>query len=503
MAKQTNAKIGFENELWAAADAMRGNVSASDYRKIVVGLIFLKYVSDAFDFRYQELLNAEDYYEGDEEDRDAYIEKNVFFVPETARWSMISSSAHTPEIGVKLDEAMRAIEKENKSLKNVLPIIYASPDIDKRVLGNVVDIFTNIEMHSENEEQDLLGRAYEYFIEKFAALEGKNGGEFYTPSSIVKTIVAILKPFKGRVYDPACGSGGMFVQSAKFVREHSGNINDLSIYGQEANPDTWKMAKMNMALRGLEANFGAHQADTFHNDLHPTLKADFVMANPPFNISDWGGERLTDDARWKYGVPPTGNANYAWMQHMISHLAPGGKIGLVLANGSLSTTTSGEGEIRKNIIEADLVEGIIALPSNLFYSVTIPVSLWFISRDKKQKGKTIFIDARKMGEMVDRKHRDFSDDDINKIADTFEAFQNGDLEDIKGFCAVVETKDIEKQDYILTPGRYVGIEEQEEDDEPFEEKMERLTSELSEMFARSHELEKEIKERLGAIGFDI
>lgn len=503
MAKQTNAKIGFENELWAAADAMRGNVSASDYRKIVVGLIFLKYVSDAFDFRYQELLNAEDYYEGDEEDRDAYIEKNVFFVPETARWSVISSSAHTPEIGVKLDEAMRAIEKENKSLKNVLPIIYASPDIDKRVLGNVVDIFTNIEMHSENEEQDLLGRAYEYFIEKFAALEGKNGGEFYTPSSIVKTIVAILKPFKGRVYDPACGSGGMFVQSAKFVREHSGNINDLSIYGQEANPDTWKMAKMNMALRGLEANFGAHQADTFHNDLHPTLKADYVMANPPFNISDWGGERLTDDARWKYGVPPTGNANYAWMQHMISHLAPGGKIGLVLANGSLSTTTSGEGEIRKNIIEADLVEGIIALPSNLFYSVTIPVSLWFISRDKKQKGKTIFIDARKMGEMVDRKHRDFSDDDINKIADTFEAFQNGDLEDIKGFCAVVETKDIEKQDYILTPGRYVGIEEQEEDDEPFEEKMERLTSELSEMFARSHELEKEIKERLGAIGFDI
>lgn len=503
MAKQTNAKIGFENELWAAADAMRGNVLASDYRKIVVGLIFLKYVSDAFDFRYQELLNAEDYYEGDEEDRDAYIEKNVFFVPETARWSVISSSAHTPEIGVKLDEAMRAIEKENKSLKNVLPIIYASPDIDKRVLGNVVDIFTNIEMHSENEEQDLLGRAYEYFIEKFAALEGKNGGEFYTPSSIVKTIVAILKPFKGRVYDPACGSGGMFVQSAKFVREHSGNINDLSIYGQEANPDTWKMAKMNMALRGLEANFGAHQADTFHNDLHPTLKADFVMANPPFNISDWGGERLTDDARWKYGVPPTGNANYAWMQHMISHLAPGGKIGLVLANGSLSTTTSGEGEIRKNIIEADLVEGIIALPSNLFYSVTIPVSLWFISRDKKQKGKTIFIDARKMGEMVDRKHRDFSDDDINKIADTFEAFQNGDLEDIKGFCAVVETKDIEKQDYILTPGRYVGIEEQEEDDEPFEEKMERLTSELSEMFARSHELEKEIKERLGAIGFDI
>lgn len=497
---KTNANIGFEKELWAAADAMRNHVSSSDYRKVVVGLIFLKYVSDVFEFRYQELLEEGD---GDEEDRDAYMEKNIFFVPENARWKLIAEKSLTPEIGIVLDDAMRAIEKENKTLKNVLPIIYSNPDLDKRVLGNVVDIFTNINMHDQNEEKDLLGRAYEYFIEQFAAQEGKGGGEFYTPTSIVKTIVEILKPYKGRVYDPACGSGGMFVQSAKFINEHSGNINDLSIYGQESNPDTWKMAKMNMAIRGLEANFGPYQANTFLNDLHPTLKADYIMANPPFNVSEWWNQSLEDDRRWVYGTPPKGNANYAWIQHMISHLAPGGKIGLVLANGSLSTSTSGEGEIRKNIIEADLVEGIVALPTNLFYSVTIPACLWFISRDKKQKGKTVFIDARKMGTLIDRKHRDFSSEDIEKIADTFEAFQNGELEDIKGFCAVVETADIEKQDYILTPGRYVGIEKQEDDGIPFEEKMEKLTSELSVMFARSHELEAEIKERLGAIGFEI
>jgi len=501
MAKNTNANIGFEKELWASADKMRSHVSASDYRKVVIGLIFLKYVSDTFEARYEELVK-EGY--GDEEDRDAYTELNVFFVPEVARWKKISSKSRTPEIGVVLDDAMRAIEKENKSLKNVLPINYSSPDLDKRVLGDVVDIFTNITMHDKNEEKDLLGRAYEYFIEQFASQEGKNGGEFYTPTSIVKTIVEILKPYNGRVYDPACGSGGMFVQSAKFIQKHSGNLKDISIYGQESNSDTWKMAKMNMVIRGLEADFGQHHADTFFNDLHKTLKADYIMANPPFNISSWGGESLQEDIRWKYGIPPNGNANYAWIQHMIHHLHPStGKIGLVLANGSLSTTQSGEGEIRKAIIEDDLIEGIVALPANLFYSVTIPASLWFISKNKKQKGKTVFIDARKMGELINRKHRDFSDEDIRKIADTFEAFQNGKLEDIKGFCAVVETADIAKQDYILTPGRYVGIEDQEDDGEPFEEKMERLTSELSEMFARSRELEEEIRVRLGEIGFEI
>lgn len=502
MAK-TNANLGFEKELWASADKLRGHISASDYRKVAIGLIFLKYVSDAFEHRYQEILSEADYYEGDEEDRDAYIEKNVFFVPKIARWEKVAENAHKPEIGIVLDDAMRAIEKENKKLKNVLPIIYASPDLDKRVLGEVVDIFTNINMHDENQEKDLLGRTYEYFIEQFAESEGKKGGEFYTPTSIVKTIVEILKPYKGRVYDPACGSGGMFVQSAKFIQNHSGNINDISIYGQESNADTWKMAIMNMAIRGLEANFGPHQANTFFEDVHPTLKADYIMANPPFNISDWGSDKLQDDPRWKYGTPPNSNANYAWIQHMISHLALDGKIGLVLANGSLSTTQSGEGAIRKAIIEDDLIEGIVALPANLFYSVSIPACLWFISRNKQQKGKTVFIDARKMGTLADRKHRDFSDEDIKRIADTFEAFQEGTLEDEKGFCAVVETADIAKQDYILTPGRYVGIEEQEDDGEPFEEKMKRLTSELSEMFARSHELEDEIREIIKNIGFKL
>lgn len=503
MMTKTNANLGFEKELWASADKLRGHISASDYRKVAIGLIFLKYISDAFEFRYQEILNDPDYYSGDEEDRDFYAARNVFFVPEVARWKNIAAKAHTSEIGILIDDAMRAIEKENKKLKNVLPINYASPDLDKRVLGEVVDVFTNIEMHDENEEKDLLGRAYEYFLEQFAESEGKKGGEFYTPTSIVKTIVEILKPFKGRVYDPACGSGGMFVQSAKFIQNHSGNLRDISIYGQESNADTWKMAVMNMAIRGLEADFGAYNADTFHNDLHKTLKADYIMANPPFNISDWGGDRLKDDLRWKYGIPPEGNANYAWIQHMISHLAPNGKIGLVLANGSLTSGVAQEASIRKAIVDDDLVEGIIALPANLFYSVTISACLWFITRNKKQSNKTLFIDARKMGKLVSRRHRDFSQDDIKKLSDTFEAFQNGTLDDEKGFCAVIDKESIAKQDYMLTPGRYVGIEEQEDDGEPFEEKMERLTSELAEMFERSHKLEDEIRDRLGAIGFDL
>lgn len=400
---------------------------------------------------------------------------------------------------------MRAIEKENTTLKNVLPKNYASPDLDKRVLGEVVDLFTNeVKMDGTEASKDLLGRTYEYCIAQFASYEGTKGGEFYTPSSIVQTIVSILKPFNNcRVYDPCCGSGGMFVQSEKFVQAHSGNRGTISVYGQESNADTWKMAKMNMAIRGIDANFGPYQADTFFNDLHKTLKADFIMANPPFNLSNWGQEKLKDDVRWKYGLPPAGNANYAWIQHMIHHLGSNGKIGLVLANGALSSQTSGEGDIRKNIIEADLVEGIVALPTQLFYSVTIPVTLWFISKNKKQKGKTLFIDARNMGYMVNRKHRDFTDDDIQRLADTFSSFQDGTLENVKGFCAAVDTKTIEEQDYILTPGRYVGIEVVEEDEEPFEEKMSRLTYELSEMFIKSRELETEIREKLGAIGYDI
>ncbi|MBP5470340.1 MAG: N-6 DNA methylase, partial [Candidatus Riflebacteria bacterium] len=436
--------------------------------------------------------------------RDFYTGENVFFVPQEARWSNISKSAHTPEIGLVLDNAMKAIESENKSLKNVLPKIYANPDLDKRVLGNVVDLFTNLKIDDSAEGKDILGRTYEYCIAQFAAYEGVKGGEFYTPQSIVKTLVAILKPFENcRVYDPCCGSGGMFVQSIKFVQNHSGNRESISVFGQESNADTWKMAKMNLAIRGIYANLGEHQEDTFFKDLHPTLKADFIMANPPFNQSAWGQDKLVDDVRWKYGLPPAGNANYAWIQHMIHHLNPTGKLGLVLANGALSTQTSGEGEIRKKIIEADLVEGIVSMPTQLFYSVTIPVTLWFISKNKKQKGKTIFIDARKMGYMVDRKHRDLTEEEIQKLADTFEAFQKGTLEDVKGFCAVVDTSKIAEQDYVLTPGRYVGIEEQEDDGEPFEEKMTRLTSELSGLFAKSHDLEAQIRKNLGAIGFEI
>ena len=496
-----NTKIGFEKQIWDAACVLWGHIPASEYRKVIVGLIFLRYISSAFEKRYQQLIEEGD---GFEDDKDAYAEDSIFFVPADARWSKISSTAHTPEIGTIIDDAMRAIEKENTSLKNVLPKNYANPDLDKRVLGEVVDLFTNMDMGDTEGSKDLLGRTYEYCIAQFAAYEGVKGGEFYTPSSIVKTIVEILKPFNNcRVYDPCCGSGGMFVQSAKFIEAHSGNRGAISVYGQESNADTWKMAKMNMAIRGIDANFGPYHADTFFNDLHKTLKADFIMANPPFNLSNWGQEKLKEDVRWKYSVPPSGNANYAWIQHMIHHLAPNGKIGLVLANGALSSQTSGEGEIRKNIIQADLVEGIVALPTQLFYSVTIPVTLWFISKNKKQKEKTLFIDARKMGYMVDRKHRDFTDEDIQKLADTFTKFQDGTLENVKGFCTVASLDEIEKHEFILTPGRYVGIEEVENDGEPFEEKMARLTSELSDMFKKSRELEDEIRKKLGAIGYEI
>lgn len=501
MAEKNNTNIGFEKQIWDAACVLWGHIPAAEYRKVIVGLIFLRYISSAFEKRYNELVAEGD---GFEDEKDAYLMDNIFFVPEKARWATISAAAHTPEIGTVIDNAMRAIEAENTSLKNVLPKNYASPDLEQRVLGDVVNVFTNMDMSDTEESKDLLGRTYEYCIAQFAAHEGVKGGEFYTPSSVVRTIVEILKPFEDcRVYDPCCGSGGMFVQSVKFLQAHSGNRNRISVYGQESNADTWKMAKMNMAIRGIDADFGAYHADTFFNDLHKTLRADFIMANPPFNLSNWGQDKLQEDVRWKYGVPPAGNANFAWIQHMIHHLALNGKIGLVLANGALSTQSSGEGEIRKRIIEDDLIEGIVAMPTQLFYSVTIPVTLWFISKNKAQKGKTLFIDARKMGYMVDRKHRDFTDEDIKKLADTFTAFQEGTLEEVKGFCAVATTEEIAAQDYILTPGRYVGIEEQEDDGEPFDEKMKRLTSELSEMFKKSHELEAEIREKLGAIGYDI
>ena len=497
---QDKTSIGFEDKIWKAADVLRGNLNAAEYEGVVLGLIFLKYISDKFDEMYQQL-KADEY--ADEEDKDEYTAENVFFVPKEARWQVISEAAHTPEVGVVIDNSMLAIERENQRLKGILPKNFARPELDKRRLGEVVELFSNIQMHESGDEKDLLGRTYEYCLQKFASMEGKNAGEFYTPSCIVRTIVEVLQPYQGRVYDPCCGSGGMFVQSAKFIKNHQKELSGISVYGQEANPSTWKMAHMNVAIRGLEANLGQSYADTFFNDQHPTLKADFIMANPPFNLSDWGADKLEKDPRWKFGLPPAGNANFAWMQHMIYHLSPTGRIGLVLANGALSSQTGSEGDIRQRIVEADLVEGIISLPSQLFYSTGIPVSLWFISRNKQQPGKTLFIDARQMGTMVTRAVRELQQEDIERIAQTFDNYRQGTLEDDKGFCAVKTLDDIKAQDYILTPGRYVGIAEQEDDGEPFEDKMKRLTSELSGLFEQSHQLEDEIRKQLGSIGFTV
>ena len=498
--KENTTSIGFEEIIWRAADKLRGNLSASEYESVVLGLIFLKYISDKFEEKYQELLQDE---YADVEDKDEYEAEGVFFVPQDARWGVIREASRKPEIGMVIDNALQAIEKENPKLKGILPSNYSRPELDKRRLGDVVDLFTNIKMHASGDEKDLIGRVYEYCLQQFASMEGKNAGEFYTPSCIVRTIVEILQPFEGRVYDPCCGSGGMFVQSAKFLQNHQKSLSGISIYGQEFNTSTWKMAHMNVAIRGLEANLGQSAADTFMDDQHPQLKADFIMANPPFNLKDWGADKLQNDKRWAFGIPPSSNANFAWMQHMIHHLSPVGRIGLVLANGALSSQTGGEGIIRQKIVEADLVEGIIALPSQLFYSTGIPVSLWFLSKEKKQSGKVVFIDARNMGEMVTRAVRELKPEEITKLAETFNAYREGTLEDEAGFCSVKTLDEIAEQDYILTPGRYVGIAEQEEDGESFNEKMERLTSELSDLFNESHRLEYEIKKQLSSIGFGI
>ena len=500
MANINTADIGFEKEIWKAADLLRGNLDASEYKSVVLGLIFLKYLSDRFEAKYNELL-AEG--EGFEEDKDEYTSENIFYVPQDARWSVIAAAAHTSEIGVVIDNAMRQIEKENLRLKGILPKNFARPELDKRRLGDVVDLFTNIQMREQGDTKDILGRTYEYCLSKFAEAEGKLAGEFYTPACIVRTLVEVLQPYHGRVYDPACGSGGMFVQSAKFIQRHQGNINDISVFGQDSNPTTWKMAQMNLAIRGIEADLGKFNADTFFDDQHPTLKADFVMANPPFNLSDWGGNRLMGDVRWKYGTPPDGNANFAWIQHIIHHLAPSGRAGVVLANGSLSSQTGGEGDIRQRLVEADLVDCIIAMPSQLFYTTGIPVSIWFFNRHKQQQGKTLFIDAREMGTMVTRKLRELTEEDIMRIAQTYQSYAEGTLSDEKGFCAVKNIRDIAEQDYILTPGRYVGIAEQEQDAEPFEEKMTRLTTELASLFEQSHTLEAEIKKQLESIGYKL
>ncbi len=502
MSKSNGATIGYEEKLWQAADKLRGNMDAAEYKHVVLGLIFLKYVSDSFMELY-ERLKADEY--ADEEDRDEYLAENVFWVPKEARWEYLQSNAKKPEIGQLVDQAMVAIEKENNYLKGVLPKIYGQPDLDKRRLGELIDLISSIKVgDKESRSKDVLGRVYEYFLSKFASAEGKNGGEFYTPRSVVKLLVEMIQPYKGRVYDPCCGSGGMFVQSERFVEEHQGKIGDIAIYGQESNPTTWRLCKMNLAIRGIEADLGEGPADTFHKDLHKTLKADYILANPPFNMSDWGGEHLVDDARWKYGIPPTSNANYAWIQHMVSKLAPTGTAGFVMANGSLSTSTTSEFEIRKKLIEKDLVECIVTLPGQLFYSTQIPVCLWFITRDKakngmrERRGEILFIDARKLGHMVSRVHRELSDEDIAKITHAYHTWRgtkDEPYEDILGFCKAVKIEEIREHEYILTPN--------DEDEEPFEEKMERITAELAEQFSKSRKLEEEIRLILRGIGYEI
>lgn len=489
-----------KQSLWAMADKLRNNMSPADYKYVVLGLIFLKYISDAFDEQYDK---AEK--EGfDPEDRDFYTADNVFWVPKEARWKHIQGSAKQATIGVTIDTAMDAVEKDNPSLKGVLPRNYARESLDKRRLGELVDLFSNIKLHDGESEKDLLGEIYEYFIGMFADAEGKRGGEFFTPKSIVELLVAMLEPHKGRVYDPCCGSGGMFSHSEKFVEEHAGRVGDIAVYGQESNDATYKLAKMNMAIRGIDADI--RYGDTLHNDQHKDLKADFVIANPPFNISDWGAELLKDDVRWKFGVPPNGNANFAWVQHFIHHLSSKGSAGFVLANGSMSSQSSGEGDIRKRIVEADLVDAIVALPGQLFFNTGIPACLWLISRDREnRKGKVLFIDAREMGEMINRRNKQLTSEEVEKITTKYRQFKTQDAtyEDEAGFVKVATLEEVAANDYVLTPGRYVGFAEAEEDAEAFEEKMQRLTKELGEQFAGSAKLEREIRENLKKIGYEL
>ena len=489
-----------EDRLWSAADKMRGAVSVSDYKFIVLGLIFLKYISDSFEERYKELVE-EGY--GLEEEKDSYTEKNIFYVPKNARWSYLEEHSKDDNIGEIIDDALTLIEKDNTSLKNVLPKDYNSPTMRNVNLGELIDLFTNIKVGTKDAIQsDVLGRIYEYFLGQFAKNELQKGGEFYTPACLVRTMVECIEPYQGRVYDPACGSGGMFIQSLKFVQEHQGNINNISIYGQEKNPTTWRLAKMNLAIRSLNGDLGKYAADTFTEDLHKDLKADFILANPPFNL-EWDVDKVSKDPRWRYGLAPKNNANYAWLQHMISKLSQNGKMACILANGSLSAGGQ-EGEIRKKLIENDLVDCIISMPTNLFYTVTVPCSIWIINRNKKQKGKTLFINANNLGTMVTRRLRELSDEDIKKVAEIYHNYQNNEnYENIKGLCYCASTEEIKSNDYVLTPGRYVGVEDTVDDGIPFEEKMKNITSDLSKQFEESHKLEEEIKKNLKAIGYDI
>lgn len=519
------ASLGLEDALWSAANQLRSNMDAAEYKHVVLGLLFLKYVSDKFDAhreRLAELVKDEssDYFMPTDEaaqmileDRDEYTAAGVFWIPEGHRWSDLRANAKQTDIGRRIDEAMEAVEKENPSLKGVLPKNFNRRELTPTTLGGLIDTFSRDDLAAaEHEGMDVLGRVYEYFLAQFASNEGKNGGEFYTPRSVVSLLVEMMQPFNGRVYDPCCGSGGMFVQAEQFVTAHGGSRNDISVFGQEQNPTTWRLAKMNLAIRGIEANLGPEWGDTFHNDHHPDLRADFVLANPPFNISNWGGERLTDDPRWVYGTPPAGNANYAWLQHMLARLSPTGTMGVVLANGSLTVESSGQGNIRRKMVDDDVVECIVALPSQLFYSVQIPVSLWFLTNDKTaakvkserpqrdRTGEVLFIDARDMGYMETRTHRNLSSDDVARIANTYNAWRGQpdlpEYEDVPGFCSSVKLSDVKVAGYALSPGRYVGTEEVQDGGTSIADRLEFLTVRVREGLQRRSELQSSVLEAL-------
>ncbi len=510
--------------LWATADKLRANMDAAEYKHIVLGLIFLKYISDTFQTRRNELTHRftdkkDAYYVAEEsavyiisqelEDRDYYREVNAFWVPEAARWETLRARAKQPDIGKLIDDALSLIETENPKLKGILDKRYARAQLPDGKLGELVDLISSIGFGAAGQNaKDLLGQVYEYFLGQFASAEGKKGGQFYTPASIVRTLVAVLAPHQGKVYDPCCGSGGMFVQSEKFIEAHGGKLGDVSIYGQESNPTTWRLAAMNLAIRGIDFNLGKEPNDTFSKNQHPDLRADFIMANPPFNISDWWHGSLESDPRWVYGTPPQGNANYAWLQHMLYHLKPNGRAGIVLANGSMSSSQNSEGEIRKKMVEADVVECMIALPGQLFFNTQIPACLWFLTKQKStRKGEVLFIDARKLGTMISRAQIEFTDDDIQKIADTFHSWR-GDAEvkktyaDVAGFCRSVTLSEIAEHGYVLTPGRYVGNEAQENDNEAFAEKMQKLTETLGDQMAKGAELDVLIRQKLGGLGYE-
>lgn len=542
MANGTGSNLGFEERLWTAADKLRGTMDASEYKHVVLGLIFLKYINDTFIEFFQKLQNTE---YADPEDRDEYTAENIFWLPKEARWEQIQTKAKSPEIGVIVDDAMKAIEEENPRLRGILAKDYARPSLDKIRLGQLIDLISTIGLgDAESRSQDILGRVYEYFLGKFASSEGKGGGEFYTPQCVVRLLVEMIEPYNGRVYDPCCGSGGMFVQAKRFVKAHAGNGNgssqsqkgltkikrDISIYGQESNFTTWRLCQMNLAIRGIEGHI--EYGDSFTNDKHPDLRADYLLANPPFNMEDWGFSQVEKDPRWRYGNPPQagarkqkdgsvvnvdgGNANYAWIQHFIHHLSPLGVAGFVMANGSMSTSTTSELEIRTNIIEADLVDCMIALPGQLFYTTQIPVCLWFLSKTKTanpelgtrdRRGETLFIDARKLGVLTDRVHRELTGEEIERITNTYHAWRGEAVgepyADIPGFCKSATVEEMRKNNYVLTPGRYVGIEEEEDDGIPFEEKMEQLTATLSEQMKTSNELDERIRGNLKELGYEI